>query len=79
MAFTACQCPTEDKCLMMLRQCVSLGVDWKKKDNLNQTPLFYASKMGYNRLIQVLVDNGFDVNTVDTYGQNAFYYAVNNC
>lgn len=47
---------------MMLRQCVSFGVDWKKKDNLNQTPLFYSAKMGYIKIIQVLMDNDFDVN-----------------
>ena len=77
LVFTACQCPDEEKAISMIELMVNMGVDWKKKDNLNQTPLFYSSKMGYCNIINVLVENGFSVDHIDTYGQNAIYYAVN--
>jgi len=56
---------------------VQLGVDMLKKDNLKQSPLYYAAKNGYLKLLQILIENGLNVNDIDTYGQNAIYYAVN--
>lgn len=78
LAFTSVQCPNEEKAMDLLRYCVSLGVDFRQKDNLKQTPLFYAAKLGHIKIIKALLENGIDVNNIDIYGQNAFYYAVNN-
>lgn len=61
----------------MMELMVQLGVDLHQKDSLKQTPLFYAAKNGYLKLIRTLSGNGIDVNQIDTYGQNAIYYAVN--
>lgn len=52
----------------MLKFLVSLGVDFRQKDNLKQTPLFYASKVGHLQLIRILVENGLNVNDIDIYG-----------
>jgi len=61
----------------MMQLMVQLGVDMLKKDNLKQSPLYYAAKNGYLKLLQILIENGLNVNDIDTYGQNAIYYAVN--
>ena len=77
LCFTAVQGSDEIKCLDMLKFLVSLGVDLNAKDNLKQTPLFYAAKQGHCSIIKVLIENGLDINQIDFYGQNAIYYAIN--
>ena len=56
---------------------IESGVDLFQKDNLKQTPLFYACRDGKPKLVQFLVEQGLPVSDLDTYGQNAFFYAVN--
>lgn len=51
LIFTAFTGPNEDKIIDMLKVLVSLGVDFLYKDKLKQTPLFYAAKNGYDKLI----------------------------
>ena len=77
LAFTAVQGTNEEKAINMLKYLVSLGVDFKQKDNLKQTPIYYAAKLGHFRLISTLVENGIDINSIDIYGQNAIYYSIN--
>jgi len=45
-----------------------LGVDLHQKDNLKQTPLYYACRDGKTKVIQFLVEQGIKVNDKDTYG-----------
>ena len=52
----------------MIKVLVSLGVDFLHKDNLKQSPLFYAAKNGHMKVIQILVENGVPLNDVDIYG-----------
>ncbi len=78
LVFTAANVKDETKAMNFIKLLVSLGVDFRVKDNLKQTPLFYAAKNGHARLIQMMVENGLNLNEIDIYGQNAVYYAVNN-
>lgn len=76
LCFSACQASDEEAAMNMLELLVSMGVDLFTKDNLKQTPLYYASKSGHLKLIQLLIEQGINVNQIDTYGQNAIYYAI---
>lgn len=38
--------------------------------------MYYAAKDGKLKLIQFLIMQGVEVNTIDTYGQNPIFYAV---
>ena len=60
----------------MITILIQLGVDFHQKDNLKQTPLFYAARDGKCKLIQFLIEQGLKTNDVDIYGQNAIYYSV---
>jgi ankyrin repeat protein len=44
------------------------GVDMFQKDNLKQTPLFYTCRDGKIKLAQFLIEQGLQVNDIDTYG-----------
>ncbi len=44
------------------------------KEGINA--LNWAAKNGYKEIVQILIDNGTDVNQVDKYGNPAFSYAV---
>lgn len=77
LIFAAVAIPDEDKAIQMITILVQLGVDIFQKDNLKQTPLFYAARDGKVRVLQLLIENGMQVNDFDTYGQNPIYYAVN--
>ena len=68
--------PDQDKAIEMITILVQLGVDLYQKDNLKQTPLFYASRDGKVKVMQLLLENGMQVNDFDTYGQNPIYYSV---
>jgi serine/threonine-protein phosphatase 6 regulatory ankyrin repeat subunit C len=61
----------------MLELVVSMGCDLHQKDNLKQTPLFYAARSGHCQLISLLLQNGLEVDCIDTYGQNPIYYSIN--
>jgi len=76
LLFSAIQGPDENKCLKMIEVLCKLGVDIHQKDDLKQSPLFYACKAGFNKIIRVLVSNGISVNDIDVYGQNPIYYCV---
>ena len=76
MIFAAVAIPDQDKAIEMITILVQLGVDLYQKDNLKQTPLFYASRDGKVKVMQLLLENGMQVNDFDTYGQNPIYYSV---
>ena len=65
---SAVQGTDEEKCIKMLELVCKLGVDVHQKDDLKQTPLFYALKNGYLRIIRLLVQNGVNINDIDVYG-----------
>ena len=44
-----------------------MGADPNKEDDLKQIPLFYAAREGYNKVINLLLDHGCDVNRSDKY------------
>lgn len=68
LCFTCCQVEDESKGIDMLDLMVSSGVDLFQKDNLKQTPLFYAAKGSKERIMTLLIENGIGVNDIDTYG-----------
>lgn len=51
-------------------------VDLNEADFNQQTVLFYCCNFNDRvRLLELLIDNGADVNFVDRFGQTALYYA----
>lgn len=47
---------------------MEMGVNPAKPDSLNQTTMYYSAREGKNNLIDFLVENGCNVNHIDTYG-----------
>lgn len=45
-----------------------MGVDIFQKDNLKQTPLYYAAREGKLKVIQHFIEKGVKVNSIDCYG-----------
>ena len=43
---------------------------------MNQTPLFYAARVGNELLIRLLLQQNVKVNHTDTYRQTPLFYAV---
>jgi ankyrin repeat protein len=67
---------SDDQAVRMARVLKELGVKPEQPDNLNQTPLYYASREGKLQLIEYLINEGnCNVNHVDTYGQSPVFYA----
>jgi len=52
----------------MLAWLVSRGCKVGNTDVLNQTSLFYAARDGRNELLVALLEQGLEINHVDTYG-----------
>ena len=52
----------EETALKMVQVLVDMGADCTKEDDLKQIPLFYAAREGYNKVVNLLIDNGCDVN-----------------
>lgn len=75
--FSALTAPDEEQAVKMMGVLVQLGVDLNQKDNLKQSPLFYAARDGKCKIIQFLIEQGMPPNDTDIYGQNAIYYAIN--
>ena len=75
--FSATAIQNEDLAIQFITILIESGVDLFQKDNLKQTPLFYACRDGKIKLAQFLIEQGLSVQDIDTYGQNAFFYAVN--
>ena len=59
---------TEEQALEVVRLLLELGVDAKALASNGENALFGAAYRGWNTLVQVLVDNGADVNTVSKAG-----------
>lgn len=51
------------------------GVSLTAKDALKQTALFYASRDGKFKILNLLIDHGCKANERDQYGQTPIYYA----
>lgn len=68
LIFTACQAQDEAKVIEMVKVLAWHGVDMFEKDQLKQTPLFYAAKSGHTKVIQMMIENGLQINEIDTYG-----------
>ena len=66
--FAACVVKNEETSLKMCQVLIDMGVDATKEDDLKQIPLFYAAREGYNKVINLLLDHGCDVNRSDKYG-----------
>lgn len=52
------------------------GAKADKRDNIDQTSLFYAARFAHIKQIDLLAKFGCDPNIKDTYGQSALYYAA---
>lgn len=76
LLFSAIHIKDEDLSIMMLQKLIQQGCDPKEKDNLKQTPLYYAARDGKQKVAKFLIDQGYNVNDIDTYGQNPIFYAV---
>ena len=56
LIFSAAAIADEEQSIKMITILIQLGVDFHQKDNLKQTPLFYAARDGKVKLIQFLVE-----------------------
>lgn len=59
-----------------MTELIQKGIDPCHKDNLKQTPLYYAARDGKLKVAKFLIDQGLMPCHVDTYGQDPIYYAV---
>jgi ankyrin repeat protein len=59
---------TEEQALTAVRLLISLGANAKGATTYGENALFGASYRGWNTLLQLLLDNGADVNAVSTAG-----------
>jgi ankyrin repeat protein len=58
--------------------CSSEGVDIEARDQYGNTPLHFAAKCCKIEAVEILLDNGADINTKDTKGDfTALHYTVN--
>lgn len=60
--FSACVIKSEETSLKMCQLLIQMGADPNREDDLKQIPLFYAAREGYNKVINLLIDKGSDVN-----------------
>lgn len=56
LIFSAIAIPDEEQTIKMITILIQLGVDFHQKDNLKQTPLFYAARDGKCKVIQFLIE-----------------------
>lgn len=59
----------------MVELLFSKGANANHKDKINQSPLFYAAKMGHVEICKILIKNYANVNQVDLKRQTALFYA----
>ena len=60
----------------LLKIFLQKGAKPDQRDNIEQTPMFYAARFAHIKQIDLLVKFGCDINLKDTYGQTALYYAA---
>lgn len=68
LLFAATAIPDEDAALRIIEILIESGVDLQQKDSLKQTPLYYCARDGKSKLVQFFVEQGLNVNEIDTYG-----------
>lgn len=68
LLFAATAIPSEAMAIQFMTNLIESGVDLHQRDNLKQTPLFYACRDGKIKLVQFLIDQGLKVHEIDTYG-----------
>ena len=56
LIFSAVSINDEEQAIKMIEILIKLGVDFAQKDNLKQSPLFYAAKDGKLKLIQFMIE-----------------------
>jgi ankyrin repeat protein len=56
LLFTATTINDQDKSIKMLSYLIENGVDPMQRDNLKQTPVFYAARDGKVNVLQFLID-----------------------
>lgn len=56
------------------QQIQKYGVDFR--DEFNFTPLMNATRLGAIKIMEMLIENGADLNAADNYGRNAFQLAL---
>ena len=67
----------DDLAVRMAKVLKEMGVKPDQPDTLNQTPLYYASREGKNKLVDFLIgEGGCKANHIDTYGQSPLFYAA---
>ena len=54
--FSTVAIPEEEQAIKMITILIQLGVDFHQKDNLKQTPMFYAARDGKCKLLQFLIE-----------------------
>ena len=57
------------------RMVLDENVDIEARDKDNRTPLWYASRNGHEKVVQLLLKNGADVEAKDDYGRTPLWYA----
>lgn len=66
--FSVSLIPEDAHAVKMAKVLKEMGVNPAQADTLNQTTLYYASREGKNQLVDFLVENGCNINQIDTYG-----------
>ena len=51
------------------------GADVNKSDNLDRTPLYWASRYGHTAIVKLLIAKGADVNKSNKDGRTPLYWA----
>ncbi len=65
----------DEEALNMVHTLMAHGLPVNSRDPSGKTPLFYAAKVGNNKVVQFLLDNGADMNLADRSGEYARSYA----
>jgi len=57
---------------------VSYGIDVNLKSNAGQTAIFYAVSYSHGDIVEILLENGAEINFIDINGRSPLSIAVEN-
>ena len=60
-----------------VKQCLILGSDVNLRGLGNMTPLHRASQNGHEEMVELLIENGADVNAMTDSGETPLDWAIN--